>query len=166
MKHILLGALALLTLNVNGQKIMKNPEQTVIGLFVATDQKDWRMVEQYFSDEVLLDYSSMNGNPATHLSPQQIITAWKGILPGFESTHHQVGNITSTIDKNKAKVFCYGTASHHLSDEQGSLWTVVGTYDFELEKTRDEWQITSMKFNFKFQDANTSLPEKAINNLK
>ncbi len=163
MKPIVFGVLTLIILNVNAQN-MKNPEQTVIGLFVATDERDWQQVEQSFAAEVVLDYSSMNGNPAAKLTPAQIITAWKGILPGFESTHHQLGNFLSSIEGNKAEVFCYGMASHYLSDVGGNLWIVAGTYDFQLQQSNGAWKITSMKFNFKYQDGNTSLPAKAMNN--
>lgn len=145
---------------------MKNPEQTVTNLFVATDQRDWDQVAKIFHHEVLLDYSSMNGNPAAKLSPEQIVAAWKGILPGFESTHHQVGNFISSIDGDKAEAFCYGTASHYLPDENGNLWLVVGSYNFELVEVENTWKISTMKFNFKYQDGNTALPEKAINNSK
>ncbi len=166
MKGIAIGLLGLFSLNLNAQK-MTNPEITVIGLFVATDQQDWKMVEQSFDNKVLLDYSSMNGAPASSLTPVQIIDAWKTILPGFEHTHHQLGNMITSVDGNRAEVFCYGTASHYLSDEQGGLWIVVGTYDFELNRQEDDtWRISSMKFNFKYQDGNGSLAQKAMDKLK
>ncbi len=137
---------------------------TVTKLFVATDQRNWQEVETIFADKVNLDYSSMNGNPAVTLTPNQITTAWEGVLPGFESTHHQIGNFITKVDGNYAKVFCYGTATHYLTDEGGNLWTVVGSYDFDLKKVDNQWEITSMKFNFKYQEGNTSLSEKAIKN--
>ena len=166
MKGMIIGALALLTINARAQD-MHDPKATVTGLFIATDQRDWEQVEALFSQEVLLDYSSMNGVPAATLPSEQIISAWQSILPGFEHTHHQLGNFTYTMNDTKASVFCYGTASHYLGDENGPLWVVVGTYDFELEKHAEgAWKISSMKFNFKYQDGNTALPEKAINNLK
>ena len=146
---------------------MKNPNDVVTALFIATDQSNWEGVKQAFNAEVLLDYSSMNGSPASELTPDQIISAWKGILPGFESTHHQLGNFVSSIDGTKASVFCYGTASHFLTNEKGSLWTVVGTYNFELiQDAQENWKISSMKFNFKFQNGNTTLPEIAISKIK
>ena len=145
---------------------MNTPENTVIGLFIATDQQNWEQVKTSFDEEVLLDYSSMNGNPASRLTPEQIISAWKGILPGFEHTHHQIGNLTVSEEDESATVFCYGTASHFLEDNAGNLWVVVGTYNFEVIKSDDTWKITSMKFNFKYQDGNTSLPEKAMNRIK
>lgn len=166
MKTWIIGAITLLTLNVNAQ-IMKNPNDAVTQLFVATDQREWRTVEQIFDAKVWLDYSSMNGSPATELTPGQITGAWKGILPGFESTHHQIGNFITKVNGDEATVYCYGTATHFLTDEGGNVWTVVGSYDFELSKdTLDNWRVRAMKFNFKYQDGNTSLPEKAINKLK
>ncbi|MEM9340944.1 MAG: nuclear transport factor 2 family protein [Bacteroidota bacterium] len=161
MKVIIPGVLTLLFLNLNAQN-MTDPEKTVTGLFIATDQRDWQTVQQSFSDEVVLDYSSMNGHPASKLTPAQIIDAWKGVLPGFEHTHHQLGNFRTQVDGNKAAVFCYGTASHYLSDPTGNLWIVVGTYDFELEQQQGAWKITSMTFHYKYQDGNTSLPAKAM----
>ena len=115
----------------------------------------------------MLDYSSLNGTPAVSLTPQQITSSWKTILPGFEHTHHQVGNFIENINGDQADVFCYGTATHYLSDEAGSVWSVVGTYEFVLQKSSDDsWKITSMKFNFKYQDGNTHLPEKAIQSIQ
>ena len=75
--------------------------------------------------------------------------------------------IDGGCDGKKATVFCYGTATHYLSDDAGNVWTVVGTYDFDLEeKDSGAWKISSMKFNFKYQDGNTSLPQKAMAQLK
>ncbi len=162
MRTIILGVLSLLYLNVNA-KNMDKALQTVTDLFIATDQRDWEKVESCFATEVILDYSSMTGNPAGSLRPKQIINAWQGILPGFESTHHQIGNLVISENGKGAHVFCYGTASHYLSDPQGNVWIVVGSYDFDLIEEKTGWKISTMKFNFKYQDGNTELPSKAIN---
>jgi hypothetical protein len=164
MKHAIFGFITLLSFKLNAQ-VMNNPQQLVTQLFVATDQRDWSTIESIFDEKVTLDYSSMNGNPANSLAPSEITAAWKSILPGFESTHHQIGNFIVNLDQNNATVFCYGTASHYLPDDQGNIWLVVGSYDFELtQQENGTWKITSMKFNFKYQDGNTGLPEKAIQN--
>ena len=140
--------------------------ETVTQLFVATDNKDWNKVQNIFAELVELDYSSMNRNPAVKLTPKQITESWKTILPGFAYTHHQLGNFLTNINENQADVFCYGTATHYLPDENGDIWTVVGSYNFELKKDNNVWQIVKMKFNFKYQDGNTDLPQKAIDKLK
>ena len=145
---------------------LSNPLQTVTDLFIATDRGDWNTLHQLFAPEVRLDYSSMNGQPAQILTPKAISSAWKSILPGFEYTHHQIGNFNSKSTETTAKVFCYGTAQHYLSDPQGSVWTVVGSYDFELQLIHKEWRITAMTFHYKFQTGNSSLIKKAQEHAK
>ena len=145
---------------------MNDVTRVVTHLFVSTDQGNWAEVQNCFADKVMLDYSSFSGNPAAELAPQEIVKAWQSILPGFEHTHHQIGNLQSTINGDRATVFCYGTATHYLTDDGGNIWTVVGSYDFDLIRSGiDGWKITSMTFHFKYQDGNSTLPEKAMNNL-
>lgn len=163
----IITALLILVLSITNAQIMnkiEQPKDLVLQLFIATDQNNWELVEQCFSEEVLLDYSSM-GNPKANLKPTEITAAWKKILPGFSHTHHQIGNIQESIEKNKAAVYAYGTATHYLEDESGNVWTVVGTYNFELNKENGQWKINKMKFNFKYQDGNTKLAQKAMKAL-
>lgn len=143
---------------------MEDIRQVVTQLFVATDQRNWEKAKECFASKVVLDYSSMSGEPATELTPGEIISSWQSILPGFESTHHQLGNFLITIERDKAQTFCYGTATHYLDND---LWTVVGSYDFKLLKDpEDTWKISQMTFHFKYQSGNTSLVEKAILSVK
>lgn len=141
-------------------------QEAVTQIFIATDSKDWNKVENTFADKVVLDYESMSGQPLAELTPQQITDTWKTVLPGFTFTHHQVGNFITKINGNKADVFCYGTATHYLEDKNGNVWTVVGTYNFEVIKNAEKWQVSKMKFNYKYQDGNTALPQKAMKILK
>ena len=83
MKTLITGLTFLISFSLNAQT-MKHPNDAINQLFVSSDQRDWNMVEQIFDDNVLLDYSSMSGNPAASLSPKAITTAWKGVLHGFE----------------------------------------------------------------------------------
>lgn len=165
MKSILFGLFCLLSLNSNGQEMIEI-NQVVAQLFVATDQKDWQAVEACFAEKVELDYSSMSGIPASSLTPNEITTAWKSILPGFKFTHHQVGNFIGELNEDSAHVFCYGTATHYLENEAGNVWTVVGSYDFDLIKQNNQWKVKAMTFNFKYQDGNVELPALAMEKVK
>ncbi|MEO1261195.1 MAG: nuclear transport factor 2 family protein [Bacteroidota bacterium] len=144
---------------------MNNIQEKINMLFIATDQKNWQEVEGSFSGKVILDYSSMTGQPASETTPQKILESWQSILPGFDFTHHQLGNFIISEEDEQATVFCYGTASHYLENENENVWTVVGTYDFNLEKINSTWKISKMKFNFKYQVGNLKLPQMAINRL-
>ncbi|WP_299553037.1 nuclear transport factor 2 family protein [Seonamhaeicola sp.] len=169
MKHGIM-ILAILTLfGCKNQEAMNQTERikdTVTQLFVNTDNRNWNGVEAQFASKVILDYSSLSGNPAAALKPKDITGAWKTVLPGFTHTHHQIGNVLVDITHNKAHVFCYGTATHYLEDDNGNVRTVVGSYDFDLEKVNEDWKITTMTFNFKYQDGNSSLAQKAIEHVK
>ena len=164
MRTIIISVFTLLSITLNAQK-MDNINQTISSLFVATDERNWSELEELFAEKVLLDYSSMTGNPAAKLPAKEIIKSWQGILPGFTFTHHQIGNFNTTAKGKQAQVFCYGTATHYLEADGGNIWTVVGSYDFELEENGGKWRVTAMKFNFKYQDGNTGLPQKAIESL-
>ena len=135
------------------------PEETVVEMFVGVDSRDWDKVKLCFEDQVLLDYSSMNGLPPAVVYAEEIIQSWKNVLPFFKATHHQLGNMLSYVNQLEATVFCYGTATHYLEHKDGNVWTVVGSYDFDLTETDGEWRIVRMRFNYKYQDGNTGLPE-------
>ena len=161
----LIALLIFITKTLNAQH-MHSVDQTVTQLFVHTDERNWEEVKNCFATKVLLDYTSMAGGSPAELSPEEIVSNWKTILPGFEHTHHQVGNFLFSSEENTAHVFCYGTATHYLTDDGGNVWTVVGTYDFSLIREGIDWKIKEMKFNFKYQDGNMALPQKAVQNLK
>lgn len=136
-------------------------------LFVAVDSRDWEQVTELFNDMVLLDYTSMAGGDPVKLTPQQIIESWKGLLPGFDQTHHQTGNFIIENDSMVYKVFCYGTATHYLKNEtNNNVWTVVGSYNFELEPKNSKLKISKMKFNLKYTDGNNDLAKMAQERLK
>lgn len=131
-------------------------------LFVAVDKRNWKEVKDGFSDEVLLDYTSMTGGKPALLKPDQIIDSWKSILPGFDKTHHQVSNYIIALKGNSASLICYGTATHYLRNESNNnIWTVVGSYDFEVVKVAGVSKVTGMKFNLSYIDGNAALPEMA-----
>jgi len=141
-------------------------QTTVQRIFRGADECDWQLVRQSFASQVLLDYTSMNGGTPATLTPQQISDAWQQVFPGFDATHHQLGNFEIQPGDSEATVFCYGTATHYLPHEKGNVWTVVGTYDFHLVKENDDWKADRMMFRFKYQDGNTDLPKLAMDKAK
>lgn len=137
--------------------------QAVTDIFVGTDERDWPRVQAALAPEVLLDYTSLAGGQPAPRTPEQILTAWRGLLPGFEHTHHQLGNFdVRLVGDDEATAFCYGTATHYLPQPTGgNVWTVVGTYDFHLVRRGPTWQTDYLKFNLKYQDGNLALPQLA-----
>jgi hypothetical protein len=140
--------------------------EQICRFFVAVDNRAWDDVKKILADEVLLDYSSMGGGEPAVLAPGQIIEAWKALLPGFDVTHHQLGNFLVEAAGDHANAFCYGTATHYLAgDPKGNLWTVVGSYAISLGLINGAWRMLTFKFNLKYVDGNLDLPRLAQENV-
>ncbi len=141
MKTILITTAFLVTYVGNAQNTLTHMKadisQTIAQLFVAVDQSDWHSVKTIFADTIYLDYSSMNNQPGVNVSSEDITKQWGAVLPGFDFTHHQIGNVIIEVKGKAAHAFCYGTATHYLNHDKGNLWTVVGSYDFDLKKIDD-----------------------------
>ena len=137
-------------------------KKNIIAIFNGSDKHQWEVVRHSFADEVLLDYSSLSGQPATQIKADDIVAAWSGFLPKFQFTLHFLSNFEIYIQGGTAAVFCKGHAVHHLPNaEGGDVWTVYGTYDFELAKLGEQWKTVSLKFNLLYQDGNLNLPALA-----
>jgi len=132
-------------------------------MFSGADERDWEKVKNTLAGHVLLDYSALSGSPASALTPDEIINAWKGLLPGFDLTHHQPADFTVKEDDNKATVHYFAKADHFLGD---SKWTVEANYDTDLVKTADGWKINSHKISHAKQSGDITLPAKAMEVVK
>lgn len=131
----------------------------ITNIFEGADGRNWEKVKSSFADNVLLDYYSMNGSPAVVLTSNDIITAWKGFLPGFDFTHHYVTNFEIEQSDGITKTHFAGKADHFID---GKSWTVEGTYDLELIVSDDNARVTKFKFNLQKQSGDTGLPQKAV----
>src|SRR3954463_14455382 len=107
--------------------------ETINRLFAWADERKWTALQEVFDENVFLDYSSLSHVQGSFHTPRQIINMWKGMLPGFDATHHQLGNFIVEVKTDAAKAFFYGTAKHYLQNDSGNnVWTVVGSYDLLL----------------------------------
>lgn len=132
--------------------------QVIQTLFAETDKRNWPTVMATMSDHVLLDYTSMAGGAPVELTPQQIVTAWAAVLPGFDRTHHQLSQFEIREQDTTATAHYLGKAEHFIDDE---VWIVEGSYDTELRKENNAWHITAHKLNLSGQSGNTELPAMA-----
>src|SRR6478672_4166770 len=101
--------------SVDGLAARLAVEDTVVRMFVATDERDWPTLESCFTDPFTLDMTSMaGGKPAT-------------------VTPHQVGNFRTSVTSSQAIVRCYGVAFHHRAKASGLKTRLfVGTYELAL----------------------------------
>jgi hypothetical protein len=130
----------------------------VIGLFVATDERDWAKVASCFAESAVLDMTSLTGGAPVTLNGHQIAAGWKEGLQAIDHIHHQVGNFRVEIGENEAQVSCYGIAFHHRAIQNpNNVRTFVGTYDIHLIHSNSGWRINHFRFNLKFITGNLEL---------
>lgn len=136
---------------------------TLVRLFVATDQRDWKTVEQCFAESVHFDMTSLAGGQPSRLLPSQISSAWAEGLAPIQAIHHQAGNFQVTVGGNDATAFCYAIASHYRRVASGrNTRTFVGSYDFHLVRDASlRWRIDLFRFNLKYIDGNLDLHSEA-----
>jgi hypothetical protein len=128
-----------------------NIEETVIKLFVWTDEKRWSDLRTLFTNHVKFDMASLTGEPAKILAADEIISTWKKGLEPVQQVHHQAGNFLISMKDNVAEVFCYATATHFKNPMmKNDVTTFVGTYNIDLRKEDSGWMINSFKFNKKY----------------
>jgi hypothetical protein len=143
---------------MENEKIIK----TINNIFSGVDERNWAKVQNAMAEHVSLDYISMRGGSPVDQTPKQITDAWAAFLPGFDRTHHKISNFEVTQNGNTALVHYGGKGDHFLD---GEVWTAEGTFDTELEMINGSWLVTKHKFNLIKQSGNTSLPEKARENV-
>lgn len=126
------------------------------------DQREWEALKTVFAGEVRLDYTSLNGGEPAVLSPAQIADAWSRVLGGFDATQHLITNHLVTLDGDTAVCTASFQATHRLADPLGApLWTLGGTYRFDLVRTGDGWRIRGVVMTATWADGNKDLMTKA-----
>jgi hypothetical protein len=131
---------------------------TLVKLFVSTDERDWESVAGCFADRVLFDMTSLAGGEPASLSPAQITSGWAAGLEPLEAVHHQAGNFRVEVEGDEATASCYATASHYRKVPSGrNTRTLVGSYDFHLAREDGSWRIDLFRFNLKYLDGNLEL---------
>lgn len=135
---------------------------TVSRFFAAVDCCDWAAVQELMTDPFHVDYSSYGGGFASDVTPEELTSAWAGLLPYFDHVHHQIGNLIVEQEGETADVQCHGMSSHFIADHPGGdLQFVVGTYDLTLKRVNGTWRLSSMRFNFKYASGNADLAAEA-----
>ena len=141
---------------------MSPDQDAVVGVvnrvFIGTDARDWAAVRSCFAPSVLFDMTSVAGGEPSRLSPEEITAGWDSGLRYVDQIHHQTGNHVVSVTGDRATAFCYGTAYHYRKTRSGrNTRTFVGSYDFELSRAGEAWQITLFRFRLKFVDGNLEL---------
>jgi len=115
---------------------------TLTDIAAGADRHDWERVRNAFAPTVTADYTSLWGGMAAPQPADELVAAWAGFLPGFDSTHHMVTNHTVTmVDAARATAEADFTATHRIGDD---LWVLGGRYSYELEASQQRWVVSKL----------------------
>ncbi|MEM9381855.1 MAG: nuclear transport factor 2 family protein [Planctomycetota bacterium] len=124
----------------------------------AVDGGRFDVAEAAFSDEVRVDYTSLWGGAPQETSRADLIAGWRGLVPGFDATWHEVTGFAATVDGDRAVATAAVDARHWLD---GELWRPIGTYRWELARGADGWRVASMKLELEREVGPRSLVARA-----
>ncbi|MFE9454253.1 nuclear transport factor 2 family protein [Streptomyces sp. NPDC006739] len=126
------------------------------------DQREWESLDDVFSDEIMLDYTSLNGGEPSAVSRKDLVGAWSGLLGSFAATQHLIGNFLVDVQGDTAVTTAMFQATHRMpNDHGGPLWTLGGTYRIDLERTADGWRINGIVMTATWADGNQHLLARA-----
>nr|MCU0870325.1 nuclear transport factor 2 family protein [Burkholderiales bacterium] len=96
---------------------------------LAVDLAAYDLAERAFAPEIVVDYTSLWGGAPARTTPAALMTAWRGIVPGFDGTWHELGPVAVRIDGDHATAAADVDGRHWLD---GRLWRPIGRYDWTL----------------------------------
>ena len=109
----------------------------------AVDTGSWDDLDEVFTEDAVLDYSSVGG-PA---DVPAVVKPWiaQG-LAGFDRYQHIIGQVSIELNGDEASATAYFTNPMVSTDPDGSerLWEVGGYYRHELRRTGAGWRSTRL----------------------
>ncbi|NER05983.1 MAG: hypothetical protein F6K17_27035, partial [Okeania sp. SIO3C4] len=160
-----MGVLAM-TLVVTSSNSMKveTPDEAAIKTIVESvatlaDNRNFESLEKLYAEEVEVDYTSAFGGEVELKSPQALMTQWASSLPGFERTQHQISNIKTVVNGDRATATADVVANHYLDK---MFWQITGSYKYNVVKEEGEWKISQMTFLAKSEKGDRQIINEAV----
>jgi hypothetical protein len=136
-------------------------QDTLVALFMGTDAKDWKAVQDVFAAKVKFDMTSLMGGSPKELTPREITAIWEKGLKDIPVIHHQGGNFQIQVHGEQADAHYYGVAFHYRPNPTlKNVRMFVGSYDAHLIRSEGRWKIDSFRYNSQFVEGNLGLDKQ------
>ena len=109
----------------------------------AVDTRSWDDLDEVFTDDAVLDYSSVGGPVGT----LDVVKPWiEQGLRGFDRYQHVIGQVAISLtgDAATASAYLVNPMVARAPDGTETLWEVGGYYHHDLVRTPDGWRSTKM----------------------
>jgi hypothetical protein len=126
------------------------------------DHCEWDLLLDSFTDEVSLDYTSLNGGDVLLLSREDVIGKWRTNREGLAATQHLIANQIVDLDGDMATATAMFQATHLLPNRYGApTWTLGGRYRYGMTRTAAGWRISSLAMSVIWADGNRHIRDLA-----
>jgi len=134
----------------------------VLKYATGIDRHQWDLYRSIFADEIMLDFSSWSGDPASAMLADDWVAGVRATLEPFDATQHVLTNFAVDLDGDSATCICYMTAHHHLViDGDRQMHSIGGYYVHALERAGEGWLIDSTTLTVTWEMGNRGLFELA-----
>lgn len=171
-RNLFILLIGVVSMNVHAQTQALSKDEAIIrsniqSFSTMADQGAFEYLGRLFAPQVTVDYTSLFGGEAAPVERTDLMKQWAAFLPGFDATYHDLSNLRVDVNGSSASASADITASHWLGDD--GFWAVVGNYEFTLQKSGDNWVITSVTLNSQSESGSRDIlgeaPKKAVQNL-
>lgn len=130
---------------------------------LAVDLARYDLAEAAFAPQIVIDYTSLWGGEPQSMTPAALMDAWRGIVPGFDATWHELGDVRAEVKGDRATATAFVDGRHWLD---GQLWRPVGQYRWELQKLGGVWKVTRMTFAMTQELGDRGVAQRAMERAK
>jgi hypothetical protein len=137
--------------------------QLVSSIPLAVDLANYDLAEAAFAPSIVIDYTSLWGGEANTMTPQELMAGWRGIVPGFDATFHELINVRATVTGARAVATANVDGRHWIGSR---LWRPIGAYHWDLEKRDGRWLVTRMVFTMTQEIGDRALAAEAMERVR
>jgi SnoaL-like domain len=122
------------------------------------DDRDWAGLASILAEEVRLDFTSLWGGEPERLKGTELVARWREMRERLDATQHLITGVLPEIDGEQATAVTNLVAVHRRVNATGdSLWTVGGSYRFDLRRTAGRWVIEGLSLRVAWVDGNQAV---------
>ena len=123
----------------------------------SLDLGDWRGYRSCFTDDLLVDFERLTGQPKVLVDADEW-TRFAELILSPVRRHHVYTNFTVSLDGGRATGNWYMTARHWKATDLGAAtYNQFGWYDASFVRITDEWKIDYIKHDFQWVEGNNAL---------
>lgn len=120
------------------------------------DTRDYELFRSVFTDEVEMDFSSYNGQPAAHMSADEWVAGVATLFNSLDATQHTMTNPLVDVagDRQSARQRMAMQAAHFLD---GVEFTIGGWYHDRIVRVAAGWKIQAVTLNVTWRRGDASI---------